>query len=111
AGGYRQALARDPSLSDACYGLAQCLRALGQPKEAKDYEERAARIESDAEKLLRLRERMEKEPRNAELPCEAGRICLRNGQKAEAVRWFRNALQRDPSHEGARRGLEEAVRK
>src|SRR5262249_6038230 len=78
--------------------------------EARGYEARAARIERDLKRLVRLHERMAQDLNDAELPYEAGVICLRNGQRAEAARWFRNALQRDPRHGGARRGREEAAR-
>jgi tetratricopeptide (TPR) repeat protein len=107
---YREALARDPFERDACYGLGQCLRALGRPEEARVYQARNAEIERDIKSLTRLYERMAERPDDPELPYEAGRICLRNGQKGEARRWFRNVLQLDPRHAGARRGLEEAVR-
>jgi tetratricopeptide (TPR) repeat protein len=108
---YRQALARDPSDDEACYGLARCLRELGRVSEAKVYEARAKRIKADVERLHRLHEQMDKGPVGPEVPYEAGMICLRNGQKAEARRWFRNALQRDPGHQGAQRGLEQALEK
>ncbi|TMQ35746.1 MAG: tetratricopeptide repeat protein [Planctomycetota bacterium] len=106
---YRQALAQDPSDYDACYGLGQCLRALGRPKEAQDFEAQAAHIDRDLKRLRQLHEQMARNPDNVELPYEAGMICLRNGQKNEARRWFRNVLQGNPYHEGARKGLEQSV--
>ena len=108
-GWFRQALARDPFDRDACHGLGQCLRALGQPKEAEIYEARRARIDSDLEQLAKLCEQMGKTPNDADLPYQAGLICLRNGQKAEARRWFRNVLQHEPQHGGALRGLEATI--
>jgi hypothetical protein len=54
---------------------------------------------------------MGQNPNDVDLPYQAGMICLRNGQKAEARRWFRNVLQRQPQHDGALRGLEDAVQK
>jgi tetratricopeptide (TPR) repeat protein len=107
---FRQALAQDPFDRDACHGLARCLRALERPTEAETYEARRAQIERDLERLAELCEQMGKNPNDAGLPYQAGLICLRNGQKAEARRWFRNVLQRQPEHEGARQGLEELVR-
>jgi tetratricopeptide (TPR) repeat protein len=108
-GWFRQALARDPFDRDACHGLGQCLRAMGQPKEAEIYEARRVQIDRDLDRLAQLCEQMGKNPNDADLPFQAGMICLRNGQKAEARRWFRNVLQHQPQHEGALRGLEEAV--
>ncbi|HKB37463.1 MAG TPA: tetratricopeptide repeat protein, partial [Gemmataceae bacterium] len=107
---YREALKRDSSDPDACYALARCLRAQGRQKEAQTYEARAAEIEGDLHTLAQLTERMLTAPGDPELPYRAGMICLRNGQKGEARRWFRNALQRAPGHEGARRGLEQLSR-
>jgi tetratricopeptide (TPR) repeat protein len=108
---FRQALAQDPFDHDACHGLGQCLRALGRPTEAETYDARRAQIERDLERLAQLCEQMGRNPNDADLPYQAGMICLRNGQKAEARRWFRNVLQRHPQHDGAQRGLEEAVQK
>jgi tetratricopeptide (TPR) repeat protein len=106
---FRQALAQDPSDPDTCHGLARCLRALGRPTEAETFDARRAQIERDLECLAQLREQMARDPNDVDLPYQAGMICLRNHQKAEARRWFRNVLQRQPQHEGARRGLEQAV--
>jgi tetratricopeptide (TPR) repeat protein len=106
---FRQALARDPFDRDGCHGLGQCLRALDRPLEAETYETRRAQIDRDLESLAKLCEEMGKNPNDADLPYQAGMICLRNGQKAEARRWFRNVLQHQPQHNGALRGLEEAV--
>jgi tetratricopeptide (TPR) repeat protein len=106
---FRQALTQDPSDYDACYGLGQCLRALSRPREAQEFEARAAQLDGDVKRLRELHEQIARHPEDLELPYQAGLICLRSGQKAEARRWFRNVLQRNPSHEGARHGLEEAV--
>jgi tetratricopeptide (TPR) repeat protein len=108
---FRQALAQDSFDRDACHGLARCLQALGRPTEAETYDARKAQIDRDLERLAHLCEQMGQNPNDADLPYQAGMICLRNGQKAEALRWFRNVLQHQPQHEGARRGLEEAVQK
>jgi tetratricopeptide (TPR) repeat protein len=108
---YRQALVQDPFDYDACFGLAQCLRALGRPGEARKYEARRARVERDLNRLRALHAQLGKNPNDLELAYEAGLICLRNGQKGEARRWFRNVLQRNPGHAGARQGLERLVRK
>jgi tetratricopeptide (TPR) repeat protein len=108
---YRQALVEDPFDHDACYGLAQCLRSLGSENEAQDYEAKASRIEQDLKQLSKLVENMAQNPGDLELAYEAGKICLRNGQKAEAKRWFRNVLQGNPNHDGARQGLMESVQK
>jgi tetratricopeptide (TPR) repeat protein len=106
---YRRALRRDPFCHEACYGLAQCLRALKRPKEARAFEGLTARIERDLKRLSELREQMARAPEDPGLPCEAGTICLRNGQKDEARRWLRKALRLNPDHPEARRRLEQLV--
>jgi thioredoxin-like negative regulator of GroEL len=106
---YRQALEREPFDDDACYGLAQCLRALKRPEEAQVYEERRAQIDRDVKRLHQLHELMAKQPNDLELPYEAGVICLRNLQKGEAQRWFRSVLQRNPHHAGAQEGLKKVL--
>ena len=107
---YRRALDRDPSDHEANYGLAHALRALRRPEESEAVEARTARIERDLKRLFELHEQMGKKPGDPDLAYEAGLICLRNGQKVEARRWFRKALRLDPRHEGARRGLEQLAR-
>jgi tetratricopeptide (TPR) repeat protein len=108
---YRRALERDPSEREAWYGLAQCLRQQGRDLEARCHEGRAAGLERDEYRLDELSRQSDKDLRDPGPPCEAGLICLRNGHKAEAVRWFRNALQRNPDHAASRRGLEQALAK
>jgi tetratricopeptide (TPR) repeat protein len=108
---YRQALDRDPFDFRACFGLAQCLRQRGHMREARKYEARSAQIEKDINRLRRLHEQMGKHPDDVDLAYQAGLICLRNRQKEEARRWFRNVLQRDPFHPGARRGLDRLASK
>jgi tetratricopeptide (TPR) repeat protein len=108
---FQQALAHDPFDRDACHGLGQCLRALGRTAEAQTYEDRRAQIDRDLERLEQLFKQMGQNPNDADLPYQAGLICLRNGQKGEARRWFRNVLQHQPQHDGALRGLEEAVQR
>jgi tetratricopeptide (TPR) repeat protein len=108
---FRLALAQDPFERDACHGLGQCLRALGRSTEAEIYESRTAQIDRDLAQLSKLCEQIGQNPNDADLPYQAGMICLRNGQKAEARRWFRNVLQLQPEHEGARQGLEIVLEK
>ena len=104
---YRQALALDPFDSDACFGLARCLRHQGKVSEAKHFEARWEAIERDAKRLKELHAHIATHPTDIESAFEAGTICQRNGQREEARRWFRNVLQRDAHHAGAREALEE----
>ena len=40
-----------------------------------------------------------------------GRLLLRNGQEAQALRWLASALQEDPDHAAARQALDEYVQR
>jgi Flp pilus assembly protein TadD len=84
------------------------LHVLGRRSEAESYHKRAEEIGRDLERLRLLHAQMGQNPDDPELPYEAGLICLRNGQKAEARRWFLNVLQGSPTHAGARRGWKQA---
>ena len=42
-----------------------------------------------------------------QLRCEAGLLCLHNGQDREAARWLTGALQLDPNYAPAHEGLAE----
>jgi tetratricopeptide (TPR) repeat protein len=105
----RASLVSDPFYSDTLYCLARCMQALGQPTEAAKIQERQAKVDADAKRLKELVGLLAREPGSADLRYEAGMICQRNGQAAEARRWFRGALEINPQHLLARRALESAA--
>jgi predicted Zn-dependent protease len=104
---YRQALEHDPSDLEACYALGQYLIGHGRKEEGRKYLDRHAAIERDLATLRDLLARIGKAPGDADLRCEAARICRRNGQREEARRWLLGALRIDPRHAGARQALED----
>jgi tetratricopeptide (TPR) repeat protein len=107
---FREALSRDPHDLETCHGLAQCLRAQDRAEAAREYQDRAGQIERDYDRLVRLHQQSLARPDDPDPPYEAGMICLRNGQKAEARRWFQNVLQRSPHHVGAGQALDQLAR-
>jgi Flp pilus assembly protein TadD len=108
---FRAALEIDRYDYAACHGLAHCLQAQGRVDEAKPYFADAEKIRNEVKRLDELSRAAAAEPGNLQVRLEAGQICLRNGQSAEAIRWFSGALQIDPKHEGAREALAKCYEK
>ncbi len=94
----RKAERADPFDQEICYNLGQCLEKLDRPAEAKPFFERAEALDRDSQELRALAVQIGKKPDDAGLRYQAGAICLRNGQKGEALRWWGGALQIDPLH-------------
>jgi tetratricopeptide (TPR) repeat protein len=101
----RRALAADPHDPEACSSLARCLSLLGRKDEAARFEARSRRIRADFERLWEIGQKIGRSPRDVELRFRAGSICVCNGQGREAERWFRGALQIDPTHRPTLRAL------
>jgi Flp pilus assembly protein TadD len=103
----RRAAALAPNDQEVQYQLAVCLGQLGRAEEARRHVERARQIEAD---LLRLEKAFAATVRTPTDPApriEAGRICLRNGQPGEALRWLNGALAVDPGHKPTHAALAE----
>src|SRR5207237_336195 len=115
---YRQAVRRDPGHAQARLCLAEYLLYVNKYEEAAEHFRQLLARDRETAPLLglarcrHLQGQTDQAQRllDEELAYEAGLICLRNGQKVEARRWFRKALRLDPRHEGARRGLEQLAR-
>jgi Tfp pilus assembly protein PilF len=103
----RRSVEADPFDNESAYQLGQCLIRLGRKDAAQEYLDRAATIEADLGRLHRLIAEVSLNPGDPALRCEAGRICLRNGQTAEGLRWLDGALQLDPACRAAHQALAE----
>jgi tetratricopeptide (TPR) repeat protein len=79
------------------FQIAQALRALGQADEAAKYEAKWRERGELKERLKTLEETAAREPGNAAARHEAGTIALRLGDEPAAMRWFAEALKRDPA--------------
>jgi len=101
----RRAVHADPYDQEAAYQLGQCLMRLDRKEEARSYLDQADRIRGDVERLHRLSAQIAENPSDALLRCQAGIICLRNGQIEEGLRWLSGALQLDPNCQPARQAL------
>ena len=98
-------LAADP-FDDLTYSkLGACLRRLDRTAEADELMQQGKRIEDDASRLQSLTEQVGNRPSDAAPRCEAGEICMRNGQEKEGVRWLLGALQIDPNYRPAHDAL------
>jgi predicted Zn-dependent protease len=94
----RRAAELSPHDHEIHHELAVCLGQLGRRAESERHLERFRQIESDLKLLDAAFQAMTKAPNDPAPRWEAGRICLRNGQTAEGLRWLAGALQADPNH-------------
>jgi Flp pilus assembly protein TadD len=101
----RRARDVDPYDHETLYPLARCLFRRKKKEEAEKLFARAKRLEADWNRLLSLNQKVGKAGRDPALRLEAGKICLRNGQPQEALRWFSGALQIDPNHKATHQAL------
>lgn len=81
--------------------LATCLEQLGQTEESRQHLERFHQIEADMKLLDATFQAMVKAPSDPAPRLEAGRICLRNGQVSEGLRWLSGVLDLVPNHQAA----------
>lgn len=87
--------------------LATCLEQLGQSEESQHHLERFGQIEAGMKELDAAFQAMVKAPSDPEPRLEAGRICLRNGQVSEGLRWLSGVLDLVPNHPVAHQILAE----
>jgi tetratricopeptide (TPR) repeat protein len=102
----RQAIALEPGDTPARYQLSLCLERNGKTDEARQEQARLRELEADAERLQEISAvKMQQDPHNADLHCQAGVIALRAGNVAEGLRWLHSALREDPNHQESHREL------
>lgn len=82
--------------------LATCLEQLGRSDESRRHLERFQEIETDMKQLDLAFKAMIKAPSDPTPRVEAGRICLRNGQTSEGLRWLLGVVDLVPNHPEAR---------
>jgi tetratricopeptide (TPR) repeat protein len=103
----RRAVDLLPWDQQAHYHLSRCLSRLGKRDEAKYHARKAEQIGADMKRLVRLIRKAVQSPSDPGPRVEAGRICLRNGQEQQGLRWLRGALQIDPAHRPTHAALAE----
>jgi tetratricopeptide (TPR) repeat protein len=100
----RRACAATPRDRRFNYSLYRCLLALGRD-DAESFNDRVKDIDTDLLRLDQVRHAVMKQPDNAKLRHEGGLLFLRNGERAEGIRWLEMALRLDPSCDAARDAL------
>lgn len=85
--------------------LATALERLGRSEESRTHLERFEQIEADMKLLDAAFQAMVKAPSDPEPRLQAGRICLRNGQVTEGLRWLSGVLDLVPDHQATHEAL------
>jgi predicted Zn-dependent protease len=107
----RQAVAADPGDTQARYDLVRCLRYRGRDAEAQEHEARIKQREADRKRFHEIATvEMPQRPHDPELHYTLGKLLLRSGRRAEALRWLHSALRQDPQYAPARQALAEYYR-
>jgi tetratricopeptide (TPR) repeat protein len=102
----RRATAARPFDRRPHYALYRCLLRLDRHADAERASARVKQLDADVSRINELRDAVIQKPNDAALRAEGGVLFLRNGERAEGVRWLELALRLDPTCEPARRALE-----
>jgi len=98
----RRATALAPGDHEALFLWIGALRKSGREAEAKENENRLARLESAYARIQKIqRGEMDKAPRDPNLHAEVGGLLESVGNRDEALEWYQSALTIDPGHPGA----------
>lgn len=103
----REAVRLSPSNQEIHYQLGIALQRNGNAAEAEQHLKRFREIEQDLIDLEDAVTAMTKSTNDPAPRVQAGRICLRNGQDQEGLRWLHGALQVNPSYGPAHAALAE----
>ncbi len=88
----RKAAELDPYDPHILYALSQSLQQMGQLQEAALLLQKQQRIQADLAQLRKLHEQIAERPQSLGERRDAARVCFRNGQDAEALRWLDGVL-------------------
>lgn len=103
----RRTVEQAPHDRDARLALATCLEHLGRSEEARAQLKRFHAIEAEMKKLQEAFETTIKAPAELAPRRQAARICLRNGQPSEALRWLLGVIDLAPDDREAHQLLAE----
>ncbi len=103
----QRALELNPNDHEIHLELAVCLGLLNRTEQARQHQERFKQIQADMQELEKAFQAMVKSPSDPTPRLQAGRICLRNGQIQEGLRWLAGALELAPNHKPTHQALAE----
>jgi tetratricopeptide (TPR) repeat protein len=103
----RRAVELAPQDRQALTHLAVALSQQGKTREGDEVVARRKKLDAAMTRLEEIYKTMRSVPEDVPLWHEAGVICLRNDQDAEALRWFQGALQLNPAYGPAHESLAE----
>ncbi|MFM8930460.1 MAG: tetratricopeptide repeat protein [Gemmataceae bacterium] len=86
-----------PNDHEIHYQLSLCLERLGRKEEARHHLELFRKVEAEMVRLDTLLKEVVNNPKDPKPRLEAGKICLRNGQPDEGIRWLQGALEIAPN--------------
>ena len=89
----------------ARFKLGQAYRRMGDARHAEEHAKVAEEIKQVREEFSKLHQKANAEPDNADVRCRLGQLARQLDRPDLARVWFRAALEINPRHEEARRGL------
>lgn len=101
----RKAQEISPNDPELLYQLGNCLRIAGKGDESKKFLDRFKEVEADGVRLDQLVQEVVNNSKDPAPRREAARICFRNGQKEEGLRWLHGALGIAPNDRGTHSAL------
>jgi tetratricopeptide (TPR) repeat protein len=104
-GWLRQARALAPHDRAINYQLLLCLERLGKSEQAAEVRREVQQIDADQKRLSQLTVEVMRRPHDAALRHEVAGIFLRNGLRAEYLRWLLTAVEADPRHRPSHEAL------
>jgi tetratricopeptide (TPR) repeat protein len=96
-----------PRESDITHTMIVVLQRLNRTEEAEKYVKRQQEILDLHDQLIKFRKQLRRDPGNAELRFQIGRINALLGRDDEAFEWFQTVLRLDPTHAETLKALEE----
>jgi len=103
----RRALALAPNDYVIVRELGTCLHHTGKLEEKDRLLEQSRQMEADLIRLEKMVDAVSRDPSDPVPRLEAAQVCLRNGQKAEGLRWLSGALAIAPNHAATHAALAE----
>lgn len=110
----RQAVALAPGDAQAWYLLSLVLarRGKGKGEEAEAALARFKQLQADQQRIRDIaRREISSRPDDPALLHEVGTLLLRGGERLEAIRWFKKALEKDPGHKPTHASLADYYQK